>query len=201
MADTPSPQLALVHIAGLLTSLGRDYALVGGLAISIRAEVRFTRDVDVAVAVDTDADAESLIYSLRAAGYEPVATVEHEEHHRLATARLAGPSGVVIDLMFASCGIEAEIVERAEFVELDEVGGMRVARPEELLAMKILSMTDRRLQDRLDARNLVTFNPKLDLEAVRDHLERITARGYQRGQDLSEKLARLLAELRDEGDD
>ena len=59
MADTPSPHLALVHIAGLLNSLKRDYALVEGLAVSIRAEVRFTRDVDVAVAVDTDADAES----------------------------------------------------------------------------------------------------------------------------------------------
>jgi hypothetical protein len=119
----------------------------------IRAEVRFTRDVAIAVAVDTDADVESLIYSLLAAGYEPVATVEQDEHHRLATARLAGSSGVVVDLMFASCGIEAEIVERAEIVELDDVGSMRVARPEELLAMKILSMTDRRLQDRLDARN------------------------------------------------
>ena len=60
MVDTPSPHLALVHIARLLDSLGRDYALVGGLAVSIRAEVRFTRDVDVAVAVDSDAEAESL---------------------------------------------------------------------------------------------------------------------------------------------
>jgi hypothetical protein len=37
--------------------------------------------------------------------------------------------------------------------------------------------------------------------AVRDNLARITARGFQRGQDLPAKLARLLAEVRDERDD
>jgi hypothetical protein len=198
MAELPSPQRALLHIARLLHSLGRDYALVGGLAVSIRAEVRFTRDVDVAVAVETDADAESLIYSLRDAGYEPVATVEHETNHRLATARLAGPAGIVVALMFASCGIESEIVERAEPVALEDIGFIPVARPEELLAMKVLSMTDARLQDRLDAQNLATFNPDIDLDVVRDNLRRIAARGYQRGQDLDAKLTQALAELRDD---
>jgi hypothetical protein len=39
MADTPSPHLTLVQIAGLLNSLKRDYALVGGLAVSGRDSV------------------------------------------------------------------------------------------------------------------------------------------------------------------
>jgi hypothetical protein len=51
--------------------------LVGGLAVSVRAEVRFTRDVDIAVAVADDAEAESLTYELRLAGYTAVASVEN----------------------------------------------------------------------------------------------------------------------------
>jgi hypothetical protein len=195
MAEPPSPQDALAHISATLRDLGRDFALVGGLAVSLRAEVRFTRDVDIAVVSATDDDAESLIYTLRGTGYQPVATVEHEQHHRLATARLVGPSEVVVDLLFASCGIEREVIERASDVELDDVGTIRVARAEELLAMKVLSMTRRRLQDRLDAENILLFNPDLDLEAVRENLALIASRGYQREQDLPAKLEALLRDL------
>jgi hypothetical protein len=48
-----------------------------------------------------------------------------------------------------------------------------VARAEELLALKIVSMTDARPQDRIDAESLLAANPDLDLEAVRDLLARI----------------------------
>jgi hypothetical protein len=36
------------------------FDLIGGLAVSVRAEPRFTRDIDLAVAVTDDRDAESL---------------------------------------------------------------------------------------------------------------------------------------------
>jgi hypothetical protein len=42
----PAPERALAAIARELTERGRRFALVGGLAVSVRAEVRFTRDVD-----------------------------------------------------------------------------------------------------------------------------------------------------------
>jgi hypothetical protein len=53
--------------------------------LSVRAEVRFTRDVDIAVAVGDDAEAEALVHGLGARGYGAVATVEHETRsgHRL----------------------------------------------------------------------------------------------------------------------
>ena len=38
--------------------------MVGGLAISVRAEVRFTRDVDIVVLVADDSEAESLTFLL-----------------------------------------------------------------------------------------------------------------------------------------
>jgi hypothetical protein len=54
-----APELALRGICAELTERGRNFALVGGLAVSIRAEVRFTRDVDIAVSVENDEDAEA----------------------------------------------------------------------------------------------------------------------------------------------
>lgn len=164
--------------------------------MSVRAEVRFTRDVDLVVAVTDDADAESLAFALRQAGYHPLASVEHDSQKRLATLRLRSRRGITVDLMFASSGIEPEIVERAEHVELPSVGLIPVARAEELLAMKILSMTPKRLQDRIDAQNLIRFHPDLDLVVVRDNLQRITARGYHRERDLAALLDEVLAEIR-----
>jgi len=186
------PQAVLLDIAAQLRRLKKRFALVGGLAVSLRAEVRFTRDVDVAVAVSNDAELESLVRELRLVGYEPLAVVEHGERERLATVRLLSQWGIVVDLIAASSGIEEEIVTRATDVKLGG-GVIPVARPEELLAMKVLSMTDRRLQDRIDASSLLALNEHLDLHEVRANLAEILARGYSRDQDLEAKLASVLS--------
>ncbi len=191
----PAPELALAAICSELRQRGRRFALVGGLAVSVRAEVRFTRDVDLVVLVADDAEAEGLIYELRSAGYPAVATVAHETRHRLATIRLMSPSGVKVDLLFANSGIEPEIVDRSTPIDLGSAGIVPVASAEELLAMKILSMTDSRLQDRIDAQRLLQFTPELDVSVVREHLARITERGYNREQDLEGKLAAVLREV------
>ena len=108
MTEATAPELALAAIVRSLSDRSKRFALVGGLAVSVRAEVRFTRDVDVVVAVLDDAEAEHLVYQLRTEGYTAVATVEHETQRRLSTVRLRSPSGVTVDLLFASSGIEPE---------------------------------------------------------------------------------------------
>ena len=195
MADGTKLERALAAAADDIAAEGKRFALVGGLAVSVRAEVRFTRDVDLAVAVDNDTEAESLVYALKSRGYTTVASVEHEAQSRLATIRLWSPQGVKVDLLFASSGIEgieAETIARATIVALPSVGAVPIARAEELLSLKVLSMTDERLQDRIDARNLLRVNVDLDLDCVRDNLRLIAERGYARKQDLSAKLTTLL---------
>lgn len=189
-----APEATLSDIAALLRRQRVPFALVGGLAVSIRGEVRFTRDVDIAVSVDGDAPFESLVQTLSASGYRPIATVEHELRKRLAQVRLESSSGVLVDLLAASCGIEPEIVARATVVRIEGVGEVPVARAEELLAMKVLSMTDRRLQDRLDAIHLILVNASLALDEVRALLAIIARRGFDRGEDLFAKLSTLLDE-------
>jgi hypothetical protein len=188
----PDPILALAHIVAELARLKRAFALVGGLGVSVRGEVRFTRDVDLALRVRDDADAEHLARELGARGYTVVALVEHDDAKRLATLRLRSPSEVTVDLLMASSGIEAEIVARASAVAIEGVGDVPVAQPEELLAMKVLSMDDRRLQDRIDAVTLLEVNREMDLQRVRANLRLIEERGFHRKQDLAAKLQTLL---------
>jgi Nucleotidyl transferase AbiEii toxin, Type IV TA system len=106
-------EAALRRISADLERNQQKWALVGGFAVSARAEPRFTRDVDVAVAVSDDQEAESLVRSLMAVGYRLLASVEQDAVGRLATVRLihvssGGEQGVLVDVLFASSGIEPE---------------------------------------------------------------------------------------------
>jgi hypothetical protein len=118
------------------------YAVVGGLAASAHGEARFTRDIDVALMVQNDNQAEQCIDGFVRQGYVVIATVEQEATHRLATARLKHPDGVVCDLIFATCGIESELVTSAERLELFPGKWVTTATAESLVAMKVLSASE-----------------------------------------------------------
>ena len=174
------------------------YALVGGLAVSVRAEARFTRDVDWAVAVQGDAEAESIVHGLVESGYVVVMTVEQDETERLATVRLLPPGeslrGVVADLLFASSGIEPELVAEADAVEILPGLVVPVAKVGHLIALKILSASLSRPQDAADLRALATVAAPADLELAKQALALIEARRFARGKRLLEEFGRLVAE-------
>jgi hypothetical protein len=60
-----TPDRVVGPIARALEARGRRFALVGGLAVSLRAEVRFTRDVDLAVVAQEEGQ-RSVLPCLRA---------------------------------------------------------------------------------------------------------------------------------------
>ncbi len=66
-----SLETALRRINTDLIQARVPFAVVGGLAVSVRTEPRFTRDADLAVALSTDAEAEALIHTLRACHRRP----------------------------------------------------------------------------------------------------------------------------------
>lgn len=192
--------LALVEIGRRLDAAGLPWALLGGLAVSVRSEPRFTRDIDLAVSVAGDAQAEALVHQLRSVGYEVLAVVEQEATGRMATVRLAPPGEaedtVVTDLLFASSGIEAEIAAAAEPLEVFPGIVAPVARSGHLLALKILARDDlNRPQDLVDARALLVGMPPTELDRARDALDLIAARGYHRNRRLLEALASLADDI------
>lgn len=181
-----------------LSANPHPWAVVGGLAVSSWAEPRTTRDLDVAVSVAGDREAEQLVWALLQVGYSVVAAAEHTERSRLATMRLQPPirEAAIVDLLFASSGIEAEIVAGA--VELEILPGVTapVASLAHLIAMKVLARDDRRRpQDWDDLRALTALAERADLDQAREALRLIVARGYARDRELVEDFDRLLEEF------
>lgn len=189
-------EAALRHAADDLTRLDAEWALIGGFAVSARTEPRFTRDVDIAVAVDDDTAAEGLVRSLMADGYRLLATIDHGVTGRLATVRLASPlagdADVVVDLLFASSGIEREIAEAAERIEIIPGLTLPVATTGHLIALKLLARDDeQRPRDAADLRSLSVVASREDRDLARQAVELIAARGFDRDRDLRQALDSL----------
>lgn len=192
-----SLEAALRRIDRDLTEARVSFALVGGLAVSARTEPRFTRDADLAVAAASDAEAEDLIRRLGTLGYRVASVLEQRAGGRLATVRITRspvPRSPVIDLLFASSGIEPEVVAEAETIELLPGLPLPVATTEHLIALKVLSRDDdERPQDLADLRALLRVTSPAELTRARKALKAIAARGYHRGRDLLADLNGLLA--------
>ncbi|MEJ7703784.1 MAG: nucleotidyl transferase AbiEii/AbiGii toxin family protein [Geodermatophilaceae bacterium] len=188
-----SVEAALRRVTADLDRRRLGWALVGGFAVSARAEPRFTRDVDVAVAVIDDRAAEQNVHDLVAGGYRLLASVEQEAVGRLATVRLSPVAGdVVVDVLFASSGIEPEIVRSAEAIEILPGLVVPVARTGHLIALKLLARDDEsRPQDLADLRSLHEVATREDVDLARSAIHLITERGYHRG--LAAALTALLS--------
>ena len=195
MADI---ERSLVAITAALQDLGVHFALVGGLAVSVRAEPRFTRDADLAVSVASDEEAEAIAHSLLGRGYRVLAAVEQEATGRLSTVRLtssADDRAAVTDLLFASTGIEPEIVGAAESLEVVPRLWVPVAAAGHLIAMKLLARDARRPNDDADLRALAEIATEGDWSMASLAVQLIEARGFERGRDLVGDLAGFRASL------
>lgn len=185
------------RIAQDLGALGTSGALVGGVAVSARCEPRFTRDLDLAVRVRDDEEAQALVHALLNGGYRVHQVLENLAQHRLATVRLEsrepGASGVLVDLLFGSSGIEAEIVDDAEMLEVFAGVTLPVARVGHLLVLKLLARDDRRRpQDAVDIRSLVSVATPEDIARAREAAALVQRRGFARGRDLRRRLTAAL---------
>jgi hypothetical protein len=187
-----------------LTRAGARGAVIGGQAVSARTEFRFTRDIDVALSVADDREAEHIVSTFLQSGHQVLSLLDQTATGRFATARLIPPgeteSGAILDLMFASCGIEPEVVAAASSVELYAGLWVPVATVGHLIALKVLSRNDdTRPQDIIDLRALFVGATDEDLAMARDGLALIAERGYDRGKSLQTDLDALLARFRPNG--
>jgi len=146
-----------------------------------------TRDVDLALAVKDDREAERVITNLVARGYRVRALVEQEASGRLATARLTRghADASIVDRLFASSGVEQELVAAADIVEIVPTVTVPLATVGFLMALKLLARDDRkRPQDADDLRALLEVATPRDKAQCAEAIGLIAARGYARGRDL-----------------
>lgn len=195
------PERMLHLAADRLNATSARWAMIGGLAVSARSVPRFTQDVDLAVTVAGDRHAEELVVKLMASSFRIVSLLEQESTGRLATVRLAlitDPSmTAVVDLLFASSGIEPEVVAAATLVDVTRTLRLPVASIGHLIALKVLSRNDdTRPQDIIDLRNLLQEATDDDLAVAEEALALITERGYHRDKDLRAEYERVRARFR-----
>ena len=169
------------------------FAVVGGLAVLARAEPRMTRDAVLAIAVQDDEEAERIVLAMQARGYSVLAVVEQNATGRLSTVRLVSAASVVTDLLFASSGIEPEIVERATDISVVPGLILPVASLGDLIAMKLLARDDRRRPaDADDLRALREVATEEDWSVARRSVALIELRGFARQRDLVALLDSLI---------
>ena len=146
------------------------------------------------MAVGSDREAERIAGDFHARGYAYEATLEHRDTGRLATVRLLAPGerpgGVIVDLLFASSGVESEVVEAADLLDLLPGFAVPVATVGHLLALKVLAA---RPKDLSDIETLLTVAGPTDIEEARNTLRLIIERGYGRDKNLMGSFAQILA--------
>jgi hypothetical protein len=151
--------------------------------------------VDLAVAVPDDAAAEALVRGLATEGWRVDAVIEQEAVERLATVRLGAPSDLdtaaVVDLLFASSGIEPELTHEADGIEVLPGVSLPVARVGALIALKLLARTPERPQDEVDLQALLAMADDIDLATAHRLAQLVETRGFHRGRDLLAELETL----------
>ncbi|MGD9637310.1 MAG: nucleotidyl transferase AbiEii/AbiGii toxin family protein [Pirellulales bacterium] len=144
-------QITLTDAVRFLDAQGVPYALIGGLAASLRGRPRATVDVDLVVVMEIDGIAEFL-RQLQQTALRPV----FDDAETVARQAFLLPlrharTKVKVDLAIGLSGFEQQAVGRAETLQLGNEP-VRVATAEDLILMKVLAG---RPQDEQDLVGLV----------------------------------------------
>ena len=152
-------RLTLRDIAAFLRSEKLPFAVIGGIAVGLRGEPRFTADVDLVIGADVDR-ALSFLRAVEGSSFVPLfADVSEVVASAFIIPLRHRKTGIKVDLAIGLTGFERQLLERAENLPL---GGVQlpVATAEDLLLMKVLADRPR---DAEDARRIVDRQgPNLD---------------------------------------
>lgn len=153
---------ALSALAQWLESQQVPYALIGGLAVSLHAEPRFTEDIDAVIWVD-DRRWPDLLRVAADHGIEPRRHDALEFAQRSRVLLLQHRSGVPLDISCGAIPFELDLIEQAEPIDIGGVS-VRVARPDRLIVMKVVA---NRPQDWADIDALLKAHPAVDVDRIR----------------------------------
>ena len=141
----------LADAAKVLEARGIRFALIGGLAVSLRGQPRMTVDVDLVILADVD-QALRLVQELDSTPFEPLFPgVEDVVARSYILPLRHRATGIRVDVAIGMSGFEQQAVLRATQVMIGDVR-VPVVAVEDLLVMKALAG---RPQDEQDIRGLV----------------------------------------------
>ena len=150
-----------------LAEVGWPFCFIGGVAVQHWGEPRATRDLDLTVF--TGFGAEPPVVDTLLGRYEarrPDARVFALQHRVVLCSTSAG---VPIDIALGALPFEAEMIERATYVEFAQGIALRICSAEDLFVLKAFAD---RPQDRADLMGIARRGGRtLDWDAVVSRLE------------------------------
>lgn len=154
----PAFETLLVKISKALEENAIPYMVIGGQAVLIHGEPRFTRDIDITLGVDTD-QAERILKIARQLSLEPGenTTPDFVRRNALLSAE-DGETKIVVDFIFSFLPYERQAIQRAKSVH---IGGTPVqfATAEDTIIHKLFSGRPRDIED---VKSIVNNNKALD---------------------------------------
>lgn len=150
-----------------LTGLRLPYAIIGGTAVQIWGEPRFTKDLDLTVLAPIESFSETVEQLLARLQPRIEDALEFAQRNRVLLVQTS--TGYPVDVSFGLPGYEDEVIGRSVEVELFPGKGVRFCSPEDLIIHKTIAG---RVQDVIDVQHIIARQKKtLDLPYIRYWLD------------------------------
>ena len=152
----------LKKIAFQLTKSNIPYMIIGGQAVLLYGEPRFTRDIDITLGVGTDEShkIKQIITNLNL-------TVKVKNYKRFAEKTMVIPAldkktGIGVDFVFSYTGYERQAIKKAKDVKFGKTN-IKIASLEDVIIHKIIAGRPRDIED---VRVILIKNPNYDSKYI-----------------------------------
>jgi hypothetical protein len=154
---------ALAAVEQLLSKLGDQGIVIGGVAASLIGRPRLTEDIDVVVIFQLD-EIELVLTAAASVGIVPrIVDVEVFAHESRVLLLAHAATGIEIDISLGVLPFEVEAVKHATIHQIGDIH-IRLPTPEDLIIFKAVAHRAKDLQDIYD---IIQANPNLNRKRVR----------------------------------
>ncbi|MCB9419994.1 MAG: nucleotidyl transferase AbiEii/AbiGii toxin family protein [Ardenticatenaceae bacterium] len=153
----------LESLGKLLSHFGDQGVVIGGIAVSLLGEARFTEDLDAMVLLSVEEIPHFLTVAQKE-GIEPrISNAEDFARQNRVLLLRHTCTQTDIDVSLGILPFEQEMVERSIVHEVDASLQIRLPTPEDLIIMKAVA---HRPKDLLDIQGIIQSHPKLDQQRI-----------------------------------
>lgn len=162
------PFEAAWEVGQVLASHQIPYVVIGGLAVQVWGEARFTKDADLSVSISPTKDVTALIQIL-APHFKFRVTEPAQFAQTTRMILLMSRQGIEVDIALALPGYEEQLFARAVEYEFETTHTIQLCSSEDLIIHKALAG---RPQDIVDIEGIVARQgDKLDVAYIRQWLK------------------------------
>ena len=179
----------LAKVSRALEQGGIPYMVIGGQAVLIHGEPRFTRDIDITLGIDTD-KAESVLRIARQLSLTPRkdATKDFVNRNSLLSVEDL-ETRIVVDFIFSFLPYERQAIQRAVPVDIGTTP-VRFATAEDTIIHKLFAGRPRDIED---VKGIVNNQKSLDTSYLKRWLKDFSS---VTGRDLVQEYDKIEAEVR-----